>query len=113
MIGCLSRNTAAWAFWCGVRWRAVSSSGKYNRGNPLPTDTRFAEAGQFVPFDVERSYQIVEVLQQVAQRHNASPARVAIAWTMAQRAISSVIIAARNLKHLEDNILAADFATDG
>ncbi len=83
-------------------------SGKYNRGNPLPTDTRFAEAGQFVPFDVERGYQIVEVLQQVAQRHNASPARVAIAWTMAQRAISSVIIAARNLKHLEDNILAAD-----
>lgn len=83
-------------------------SGKYNRGNPLPTDTRFAEAGQFVPFDVEQGYEIVDVLNAVAARHGATPARVAIAWTMAQPAISSVIIAARSLNHLEDNILAAD-----
>ncbi len=83
-------------------------SGKYNRGNPLPKDTRFAEAGQFVPFDIERGYRIIDVLQAVGARHHVSPARVAIAWTMAQRAISSVIIAARNLKHLEDNIMAAE-----
>ncbi|MBL8155003.1 MAG: aldo/keto reductase [Anaerolineae bacterium] len=83
-------------------------SGKYDRGNPLPANTRFAEAGQFVPFDVERGYQIIDVLKAVAARHNASAARVAIAWAMAQPAISSVIIAARTLPHLEDNILAAD-----
>lgn len=83
-------------------------SGKYNRGNPLPSDTRFAEAGQFVPFDVERGYEIIDVLNTVAQRHNATPARVAIAWTLSRPAISSVIIAARNLKHLDDNIMAAD-----
>jgi aryl-alcohol dehydrogenase-like predicted oxidoreductase len=83
-------------------------SGKYNRGNPLPSNTRFAEAGQFVPFDIERGYQIVDVLQTVAKRHDVSPARVAIAWTMSRPAISSVIIAARSLSHLEDNILAAE-----
>jgi len=83
-------------------------SGKYNRGNPLPQDTRFAEAGQFVPFDVERGYEIIDVLNAVAQRHNATPARVAIAWTLSRPAISSVIIAARSLKHLDDNIMAAD-----
>ena len=92
-------------------WSALAGgflSGKYHRGNPLPDQSRFAQAGQFVPFDVERGYAIIEVLQQIAQQHNASPARVALAWTMSQPAISSVIIAARSLTHLEDNILAAD-----
>lgn len=83
-------------------------SGKYDRGNPPPRDTRFAEAGQFVPFDLERGYRVIDVLREVARRHNASPARVAIAWTLSRPAISSVIIAARTLPHLEDNILAAD-----
>ena len=83
-------------------------SGKYYRGNPPPSQTRFAEAGQFVPFDIERGYEIVDVLKQVADRHGVSPARVAIAWTLSRPAISSVIIAARSHEHLEDNILAAD-----
>ncbi len=83
-------------------------SGKYDRNNRLPAGTRFAEAGQFVPFDVERGYQIIDVLREVAGRHGCSPARVAIAWTLSRPAISSVIIAARTLNHLEDNILAAD-----
>ncbi len=92
-------------------WSALAGgflSGKYDRGNPPPDSTRFAEAGQFVPFDLERGYTIVDVLRTVAGRHGCSPARVALAWTMAQPMISSVIIAARTLKHLEDNILAAD-----
>ena len=69
-------------------------SGKYSRGNPLPTGTRFAEAGQFVPFDVERGYEIIEVLKAVAQRHNVSPVTVAVAWTLSRPAISSVIAGA-------------------
>ncbi|HEX2907375.1 MAG TPA: aldo/keto reductase [Phototrophicaceae bacterium] len=83
-------------------------SGKYNRGNPPPAATRFAEAGQFVPFDLERGYKIIDALRAVANRHDVSPARVALAWTLSRPAISSVIIAARTLPHLEDNILAAD-----
>lgn len=83
-------------------------SGKYSRGNPLPENTRFAEAGQFVPFDVERGYNIIDVLKVVGARHGASPARVAIAWAMAQPMISSVIIAARTMAHLDDNIQAAE-----
>ncbi|MBE0691338.1 MAG: aldo/keto reductase, partial [Anaerolineae bacterium] len=37
-----------------------------------------------------------------------SPARVALAWTLQRPAVSSVIIGARKLEHLEDNIAAAD-----
>ena len=83
-------------------------SGKDSRANPAPAGTRFAEAGAFVPFDKEMGYRVVEVLKQVAGRHNVSPARVALAWVLGRPAISSVIIAARKAEQLQDNIAAAD-----
>lgn len=83
-------------------------SGKYDRENPPPEGTRFAEAGQFVPFEIEKGFQIVDTLKEVANRHGVSPARVAIAWTLSRENISSVLIAARKLDHLEDNIKAVD-----
>ncbi len=83
-------------------------SGKYTRTNPAPAGTRFAEAGQFVPFDKDLGYRVVDVLKQVAGRHGVSAARVALAWVLARPAVSSVIIAARKPEHLEDNIKAVD-----
>jgi aryl-alcohol dehydrogenase-like predicted oxidoreductase len=83
-------------------------SGKYSRTNPAPPATRFAEAGQFVPFDKEMGYRVVDVLKQVASRHGASPARIAIAWLLGRPAVSSVIIAARKPEQLDDNICAVD-----
>jgi diketogulonate reductase-like aldo/keto reductase len=44
----------------------------------------------------------------VADRHGASPARAALAWTLRRPAVSSVIIAARTLDHLEENIRAVE-----
>jgi len=92
-------------------WSALAGgflSGKYSRNSPAPVGTRFAEAGQFVPFDKENGYKIVDVLREVAKRHDASPARVALAWVLGRPAVSSVIVAARKPEHLEDNIGAVD-----
>jgi len=83
-------------------------SGKYSRDNPAPAGTRFAEAGSFVPFDKEMGYRVVDALKQVAGRHDASPARVALSWVLGRAAVSSVIIAARKVEQLEDNIGAVD-----
>jgi aryl-alcohol dehydrogenase-like predicted oxidoreductase len=83
-------------------------AGKYSRTSPAASGTRFAEAGQFVPFDKEMGYHVVDVLKEVAARHGASPARVAIAWLLRRPAISSVIIAARTPEQLDDNIRAVD-----
>jgi aryl-alcohol dehydrogenase-like predicted oxidoreductase len=38
-------------------------SGKYDRQRPPPPDTRFADAGRFVPFDPERGYRIIETVR--------------------------------------------------
>ena len=81
---------------------------KYARDAAPPQQTRFAEAGQFVPFDRERGFAVTDVLRQVAQRHGVSAACVAVAWTMSRPMISSVLIGARKLEHLGDNIKAAD-----
>src|SRR5271156_470898 len=88
-------------------------SGKYTRANPAPGGTRFAEAGNFVPFDREMGYRVVDVLKEVANRHEATPARVALAWVLGRTAVSSVIIAARRPEQLEDNIRAVDLQLSG
>jgi aryl-alcohol dehydrogenase-like predicted oxidoreductase len=83
-------------------------AGKYSRSNPPPPGSRFADAGQFVPFDREMGYRVVDALKEVASRHAASPARVAIAWVLSRPAVSSVIIAGRKPEQLEDNTRAVD-----
>jgi len=83
-------------------------AGKYSRANPAPAGTRYAEAGSFVPFDREMGYRVVDALKQVADRHDASPARVALAWVLGRPGVSSVIVAARKAGQLEDNIRAVD-----
>ena len=81
-------------------------SGKYTRGSPPPRGTRFAEAGAFVPIELDQGYRVIDALQEVARRHGATASRVALAWLLARPAISSVIIAARTATHLDDNIPA-------
>jgi aryl-alcohol dehydrogenase-like predicted oxidoreductase len=83
-------------------------AGKYSPDRPAPKGTRFAEAGQFVLFDETRGTRIVEVLKRVGDRHGVSAVRVALAWTLSRPSVSSVIIAARSLEHLDDDIQAVD-----
>jgi aryl-alcohol dehydrogenase-like predicted oxidoreductase len=88
-------------------------TGKYTRANPAAAGTRFAEAGNFVPFDREMGYRVVDALKEVANRHDATPARVALAWLLGRAAVSSVIIAARKPEQLEDNVRAVDLQLSG
>lgn len=83
-------------------------SGKYSRTSPAPKGTRFAEAGQFVMFEKERGYEILDVLASVASAHGVSSAQVALAWLLTRPAVSSVIIAGRTNEQLKDNIAASD-----
>lgn len=83
-------------------------SGKYERGKPAPKGTRFGENGNFVPFDKEYGYRVLDAAKNVADRHGVSVARVSLAWLLSRPAISAVIIAGRKKEHLADNIGAVD-----
>jgi aryl-alcohol dehydrogenase-like predicted oxidoreductase len=87
-------------------------SGKYDRQHAPPANSRFADAGQFVPFDLERGYRIIETVKAVAERHAATPAQIALAWLLSRPVVSSVIIAARTNERLAENMRAVDIELD-
>ncbi|PIE32190.1 aldo/keto reductase [candidate division KSB3 bacterium] len=75
-------------------------SGKYDRNAAPQSGTRFADAGQFVMFDKDKGFDVVDTLKEVAARYEVSPSRVALAWVLSRPMISSVIIAGRKIEHL-------------
>lgn len=91
-------------------WSPLASgflSGKYTRATPVPEDSR-RQNFQFPPVDIEQGYEVVDVLKEIAQNHSASPAQVAIAWILTKPFISSVIIGANKMQHLENNLGAVE-----
>lgn len=67
---------------------------------------------RFTPAAMARNQHIVEVVRQVAARHGASPAQVAIAWTLAQGEQVLPIPGTRSAQHLASNLAAADLRLD-
>ena len=59
-------------------------------------------------YDMERLYDIVEVLVAVGAAHNVSAARVALAWLLHQPGVTSVIAGGRTDEQFADNLAAAD-----
>lgn len=62
----------------------------------------------FPPVNLEKGYEIIDVLIQVAARYSASAAQVALAWLLHQPVVTSVIIGARNADQLKDNLGSVD-----
>ncbi|WP_410819979.1 aldo/keto reductase [Micromonospora sp. 050-3] len=86
-------------------------SGKVSRdGAVADSGARSAQPGyaSFTPFDPEHAFGVVDVLKGVAERHEVSPARVAVAWLLSRPAVTSVIVGARKHEQLVDNIAASD-----
>jgi len=47
-------------------------------------------------------------MREIAAQHNVSIARIALAWLLYQDVVTSVIVGARHLDQLEDNLLAPE-----
>jgi aryl-alcohol dehydrogenase-like predicted oxidoreductase len=82
-------------------------SGKFSRENQKPEGSRRAEF-DFPLVDKERAWRILDVLRPIAQAHNVSPATVVLAWTLAKPFVTSVIIGAKRIDQLKENLAAAD-----
>ena len=84
-------------------------SGKYRRGQQPPEGSRHLGAWDEPPvYDEDRLYDVVDVLVDIAQSRNSSPAAVALAYTLAKPGVTSVIVGARTQEQLEANLAAAD-----
>ncbi len=84
-------------------------SGKFTRdgeGDPDARRTTF----HFPPIDKTRAYDIIDVMREVATAHAVSVAQIALAWVLHQPAVTSVIIGAKRLEQLDDNLGSVDVA---
>ena len=81
-------------------------SGKFTRdgGDEAARRAKF----DFPPINKERAFDIVDVLGQIAKKTGASIPQVAIAWILANRAVTSVIIGAKRISQLDDNLKSVD-----
>jgi aryl-alcohol dehydrogenase-like predicted oxidoreductase len=102
---------AARAFGLGIlAWSPLARgflTGKYRRGSPPPEGTRLAAwQDTWRTFDNDRSWRALEAVEAVARRIGATPSAVSLAWLLARPGLSSVIVGARTLAQLEDNLAA-------
>jgi aryl-alcohol dehydrogenase-like predicted oxidoreductase len=90
-------------------WSPLKSgilSGKYTRKNAGQIK---ADRGAFVDAYLnEKAYTIVDELERIAQARDTTVARIALAWVHGQPGVSSIIIGARRLAQLEDNVKALE-----
>jgi len=82
-------------------------SGKFSRENQKPEASRRSEF-DFPIVDKERTWKILDVMKPIAKADNCSPARISLAWLLAKPVVTSVIIGAKRIDQLQDNIAAVD-----
>ena len=82
-------------------------SGKFTREKRGDNDSR-RTTFDFPPVDKERAYDIIDVMASIAKAHGATVARVALAWLLQRKGVMSVIIGAKTIQQLDDNLAAAD-----
>jgi aryl-alcohol dehydrogenase-like predicted oxidoreductase len=82
-------------------------SGKFSRTNQKAADSRRTEY-DFPIVDKERTWKILDVMAPIAKAHWCSPARLSLAWLLAKPVVTSVIIGAKRLDQLQDNLAAIE-----
>ncbi|WP_110643389.1 aldo/keto reductase [Salinicola sp. CPA57] len=86
-------------------------SGKYTRDGEAQAGDRRATF-DFPPVDRERGFDCIDTMREIADTKGVSVARIALAWLLHQRAVTSVIVGARRLDQLDDNIAATEVRLD-
>jgi aryl-alcohol dehydrogenase-like predicted oxidoreductase len=85
-------------------------TGKYRRGKPRPEGARRSDpANQFLQYDEEKGFDIVDELEKTARIHNATITQAALNYLLRKPGVTSVIIGAKTKEQLSDNLKTADW----
>ncbi len=101
---CLAEGVAA------VTYGALSGgflTGKYRREGPLPSSVR---AGGVQRRMTDRNFAILDTLAEIAATHAVTVAQIALAWTMAQPAVTAPIASATSVEQLQELLDATAIA---
>lgn len=92
-------------------------SGKYRRGERPSGDTRLGDNPErgmeaWERRGTDRTWRIIDALQEVAERRGVSMAAAALAWVTDRPGVTSTILGARTVEQLRANLAAADLHLD-
>jgi aryl-alcohol dehydrogenase-like predicted oxidoreductase len=80
-------------------------SGKYRREQAPPAGTRLSEwKDTWARLAQDRNWTTLDAATRVAERRGTSVASVALAWLLKQPEVSSIIIGARTVAQLKENL---------
>lgn len=87
-------------------------SGKYSREQE-GTENKSTEGSRrtamaFPPVEMNRAYNVIDVLKDMAAQKNVSVAQLALAWLLYQPQVTSVILGTKAFEQLSDNLGAVD-----
>lgn len=85
-------------------------SGKFDREGKTAEGRRVGF--DFPPVDKERAYDAIEVMRTIAAARGCTVPQVALAWLLHQKVVTSVILGAKRLDQLTDNIGAAEVSLE-
>ncbi|MGH3208648.1 MAG: aldo/keto reductase [Trebonia sp.] len=86
-------------------------SGRYDRAN-RPANRVRAGNPLFLPENLDRAGELIGVLREVADAHEATPAQIALAWVIRHPAVTA-IPGASSVEQLESNVAAAEIDLSG
>ncbi len=84
-------------------------SGKFGPGSNGPEGARRASF-DFPPVNKDRAWACIDAMREIGEKHGASVARVALAYVLAKPFVTTVIIGAKTMEQLDDNLEAAKLA---
>jgi aryl-alcohol dehydrogenase-like predicted oxidoreductase len=87
-------------------------SGKYSRTKPKGESADRLSGFDFLPYDRERAFDLLDLLRSIGAKRIASPAQISLAWLLTRPAVSSILIGASSVAQLDENLKAADVKLD-
>jgi aryl-alcohol dehydrogenase-like predicted oxidoreductase len=95
-----------------VVWSPLASgflSGRYTRQDPTGGKGRLTEF-DILHIDKGKGYDLIEKLRDIASRHKATIAQIALTWLLAKPHVSTILLGASKLPQLDDNLGAANIS---
>lgn len=87
-------------------------TGKYKKGETAPADSRVGRGGLWARMLDDQSLDLADEVGKVAAEVGASHTAVALAWVLARRGVTSVIIGPRTFEQYEQNMEGFDLVLD-
>ncbi len=82
-------------------------TGKYRREGNEDSNSRRINF-DFPPINKERAFDVIDTIEPIAKSKGVSIAQIALAWLLHQQVVTTVIIGAKKMDQLDDNLKAID-----